>query len=164
MSNIAKVLDILTEGSSDIITKEMFAKATKLGMSREEVAKYSKNVKGLEKKLDSLQNRTWKDEEKADRRDSAKLRKDAPKEPKEASYTDAQYKKMCKGAADDWKADNDHDEVNGAENDMSIEDVAYDMADSMLYDPKIVAYLKKKLGSSYSREKAKEYLADDLVG
>lgn len=84
--------------------------------------------------------------------------------PKEPTYTDAQYKKMCKGAREDWEGDNAHDKENGDELDMDIGDVAYDMADSMLYDPKLLAYVKKKLGSSYSKQTAREYVADDIVG
>ena len=72
--------------------------------------------------------------------------------------TDKQFDKMCKDAGKDWSADNDHD---GGE--QTLDQVAYDMADSMLYDPKVKEYVKYNLGSEYSKERACEFIADRIV-
>ena len=90
-----------------------------------------------------------------DREDAA-----ANKKPK-GMMTDKQFEKMCKDAAKDWQADNDHDKSLGG-HDTSLGDVALDMADNMLYDPKVKEYVKYQLGDNYNAQTAREYVADSI--
>lgn len=85
----------------------------------------------------------------------------APKTPAEKVMTDAQFRKMMRGAMKDFLSDNPGSEYD---------DVAYDMADSMLYDPEVEKYVRRKIAKNtgrnpaqVSREKMKELVADNLV-
>lgn len=65
--------------------------------------------------------------------------------------TDSQFKKLCKDTVSDCKASG-----------IDIDGCAFDIADNMLYDPKVIAYVKKKLGSSYNKTTAREFVGDCL--
>jgi len=142
---------LIREGSSTaIISKELFAQATELGMSRNEISKYSKKPDALQKLVDKKNADMIKAGNKSTDRS-------AHAGEKEARYTDAQYQKICKASAADWSADNDGQN-------MTLGDVANDLADSLLLDPKLLAYVKWKLGAEYTKSTARQSVADSIYG
>jgi DNA-binding transcriptional MerR regulator len=153
MNNITKILTILEAKEDPGISPTLLARAKKAGMSIEEIRKYSKKSATLERLLDRKQESKWKEEDKV----SSKKEKETAKTAKKDLLSDKEFNKICKDAASDWKDDND-------DKDVTLGHVAPDLADSMLYDPKILAYVKHKLGSEYSKQNAKEFVADSIHG
>ena len=121
-------------------------------MTRSEISKYSSKPDALEKLVQRKREAKWKEQDK----ESLKQDKQKEKETSKNRLTDKQFDKICKDSASSWKDDNEDDE-------QSLGQVAPDIADSMLYDPKIVDYVKHKLGSGYSKQRAKEFVADSLM-
>jgi hypothetical protein len=72
--------------------------------------------------------------------------------------TKREFDKVCRGCREDFEADANTD---GSE--MTIQDVAYDMADSMMYDKEMMDYLKKAY-PGVDKQTLKEILADNLCG
>ena len=68
--------------------------------------------------------------------------------------TKKQFEKMCKGCRDDFEAD---------EMGCTLADAAYDLADSMLYDPDVKAYMKKAYPNA-NNQLLREILADNIYG
>jgi len=147
MSHINKALAILSE-KDEFISNELKDRALKY-MSIEEIRKFSKNPKGLEKKVEQIRWARIKDAEKAQAAKEKEEKKNVPK-----GLTTTQFNKICKDAANDYLGDN---------KDQSIQDVGSDLADSLLYNPEILAYVKKKLGDNYSKTRAREFVADTLT-
>lgn len=138
MNFLDKALTLLSEKEREIIPKELSDRAQKAGVSIEDIRKCN-TVDQVKRLID----KKYHEKEKS--------------EPKEKGLNTAQFNKICKDAAKDWKADNDDE-------DLTLADVAWDLADSLLYDIKIKEYVKKKLGNDYSKDAAKEYIADTIHG
>lgn len=68
--------------------------------------------------------------------------------------SDKEFEKMVTGAKKDYLSDNP---------DGDIQDVAMDIADSMLHDKKLFDFLKYKYNTT-DRGQIKELLADRIVG
>lgn len=73
---------------------------------------------------------------------------------KKRGMTRRQFEKMCQDCREDFQAD----EVG-----CSLQDAAYDMADSLLYSQDIMAYMVKEYNTN-NRTLLKEILADNLCG
>ena len=95
--------------------------------------------------------------------------KGKPRKPgdpnKKKGLTDAQFKKMMRAAGNDFKADASY---NGGEYDLG--EVAWDIAGSLMWDPIVDAYVRKKLAGftredpeDIEKEKVQEYIADNIV-
>jgi len=100
------------------------------------------------------------DEIKAQAKAAAKaLKSKAPRAPR--GMTTAQFDKMMKNVRQDFLNDNPGSEM---------EDVAYDMADSLMYDKELYDYVAKTLAKNIgttpdrvNRQRIKEYIADTLA-
>lgn len=163
ISNIDKLLDLFEK--EDFITKEKFEKALKLGMTRDEISKFSKNPAALDRKIDSIQSKKWKEDDKKirakEREEDREARKNEPK-----AFSDEQMRKYCRRIAQDWEADNKHDaEISGEEEPYTIADVAPDLADSFFYpggEPRAYAWVQKKL-KQFKKWEVREMLADYFI-
>ena len=144
MNFLDRALTLLSEKEREIIPKELSDRAQKAGVSIEDIRKCN-TVDQVKRLID----KKYHEKEKSKPKEKS--------EPKEKGLTTAQFNKICKDAAKDWKADN-------KDEDLTLADVAWDLADSLLYDIKIKEYVKKKLGNEYSKDAAKEYIADTIHG
>lgn len=89
--------------------------------------------------------------------------KRAAKPKGEAGMTAAEFKKLIKGAAADWKAD------FAGQTEMDLGDVVWDMADSMLYDKSLEDYVRKLMSKNsgrkpeqISRDSVRDYVANEI--
>jgi anion-transporting ArsA/GET3 family ATPase len=102
------------------------------------------------------------DAQKKIERDKKKAIADAKRAEKKAKkalepkiMTRAQFMKRMKSARKDFLGDNP---------DLEIEQVAYDMADNLLYDSDILNFVNKEMGANVHRDLKREYVAGSLVG
>jgi len=100
---------------------------------------------------------------KKEKKNKAAAKRAKNKESK--GLTDSQFNKMMKGAVKDFMADSKGDGL-----DINIEDVVWDMAASMIYNPDVEKYVRNKMAKnsgrkpeSISREMMIEFIADSMV-
>jgi len=90
--------------------------------------------------------------------ENAGKKKAKSNKPTKKLMSDAQFKKMCKGAADDFENDD-------------LESVVWDLAASMIYDPSVDKYVRAKMAKNSGRkpedinkEMVIEFIADTIYG
>jgi hypothetical protein len=177
MNNFQRILNLLLEKPMEVseddflefgedfdvsVPRKLYQRARGVGMQNKEIADLAKK-KTLEKTVTTKEDDEKYEKQKkadanrsakSDKEDETKLKKEFEAKFPKSKMTDAQYKKLCKDAMSDYKAD------NGDE--MTSEDVAHDMADSMLHDKELFKYIARKIESN-NRDRIISYLADDLV-
>jgi ribosome-binding protein aMBF1 (putative translation factor) len=80
--------------------------------------------------------------------------------PKKKYLTEKQFQKICKDAGKDWEKDNQTEE-------LTLDEVAYDMAESMYYDQDIRNHVINKFrhyGENPTKSKIVQMIADYIVG
>lgn len=110
---------------------------------------WAKDPAALDK---AIADEKWKKKEAAWARESEKFNKE-PAKPK-GLMSDKEFEKMVAGAKKDYLSDNP---------DGDIQDVAMDIADSLLYDKKLFDFLKYKYNTT-DRGQIKALLADRIAG
>jgi hypothetical protein len=118
------------------------------------------------KKMDQMHAQALKMNDKIDNKksrdeDRAKRKAERDKMPK--PYTDAQFKRMMKDMRSDIVGDASADAEHSGEEfdaDIYMDQVAPDIAASLLYDPQMVAYLVKK---KIPKNRWQGYLADEIA-
>lgn len=160
MNNFLKTKNILEEKRQTLDQK----KAEK--MFRDKVTRYqaAQHLKGnkisYQDAFDILDKERKAAEKEAKKKIAAQKRKNKTIKPKEKLMTDAQFKKMCKGAAADFVGDN---------SETDLESVVWDIAGSMIYNPDVKKYVLKKMSKNSGRpedqikdEMVIEYIADSI--
>lgn len=177
MNNFEKNLDLLSEKKL-VVTPEMKAKIMSLQAKSKQETGQAMSWADAE----AIVMKPMIDAQKAAQKAAAAAKRSSrpPRAPKEKVISRSKFEKMAKGAAQDFVADTVSDLKHKFPNaskqelrDMAIaelDQVAWDLAGSLMYNPEIDRFVRKHLGdwqridpAKVKSERVQEYIADYVM-